>query len=143
MSHVTSLDLHIKDLDSLAKAAAACGLEFVKGQTSYRWYGTQGDYPCPAGFTPADLGKCSHALRLPGGKGYEVGVVERRDGKPGYTLLWDFWNGGYGLRDAIGTDGVNLRNQYAAQVAVKQMKRKGFNATIKTTPKGLQVLCTK
>lgn len=145
MSHVITIDLHIKDLQSLQKAAEACGLELMRDQTRYKWYGRHvGDYPLPQGFNAADLGCCEHALVIPGNQeAYSVGVVKRRDGKPGYTLLWDFFAGGYGLEKAIGIDGVKLRDQYAAQVAVKAMRAKGFAAQIKTTATGLKVICTR
>lgn len=127
MSHVDIIELDINDLDALKAAGRLCGLELVKQET-YRWYGKHmGDYPLPAGFKREDLGHCDFVLRLPGKKdAYEVGIVKRKDGKPGYVPLWDFWNGGYGLEDAVGKNGSKLKQEYALQVATKEMARKGW-----------------
>ncbi len=139
MSHVATIEIEIRDLDALARAAKRCGLEFVKDQTTYIWYGRSvGDYPLPEGFTEKDLGRCLHALRVPPSelsKGqktrppYEVGVVERRDGKPGYMLQWDFYAGGYGLEKRVGKDCQRLRQAYGIEVAKAQAQRKGFRVT--------------
>ncbi len=137
MSHVAIVDLEIDDLSSLKEAAKAMGLEFTDKKT-YRWWGhSVGDYPLPEGFTEADLGKCDYALSIPGnGRAYEVGVVKRRDGKPGYQLLWDFYAGGYGLEKAIGKDGGLLKQSYAVMRAKKEMLRKGYRATTTKDAKG-------
>lgn len=129
MSHVTNMDIEVNDLDALKKAAPFLGMELVQ-QPTYKWYGTHvGDYPLPEGFTAQDLGKCEYALRVVGNpRAYEVGVVRRKDGKPGYQLLQDFWQGGYGLEQAIGKDGLKLKDEYGAQVALKAMLRAGHRA---------------
>ncbi len=120
----------IKDLAALATAAAACGLEFVKDQPEYAWWGySVGDYPLPVGFTAADLGHCDHVLRLKNHPGaFEIGVVKRKDGRPGYELLFDFFGfRGQPLVDAIGgQDGRKLKQEYAAAVASKMYAKQGF-----------------
>jgi hypothetical protein len=121
MSHTVEIkDLLIRDLAALGRAATRLGLELVMGQTNYRWYGTVvGDHPFPTGFTNQDIGKCEHAIRIPNQPdAYEIGIVTRRDGLPGYALHWDFWNGGYGLTDRIGQDGELLRQAYALEVTL-------------------------
>jgi hypothetical protein len=125
MSHVAMVEIEIKDLESLKEACKAVGLEFREGQKKYHWYGTSvGDYPLPTGFVASDLGKCDHAIGVPGKKGaYEIGVVPRRDGKEGYALLWDFWNGGYGLQAVAGKDCNNLVSEYSKTVARKEVKK--------------------
>jgi hypothetical protein len=152
MSHVATIDLEIKDLDALREAAAAIGLEFVAGQTSYRWYGQSvGDYPLPDGFTASDLGKCEHALRIPldqqhpdpnfGMMPYEIGVVKRRDGRPGFTLLWDFWNRGCGLEDRVGANCNRLKQEYALAVAKRQARKQGFSVVgVQTLANGTKQL---
>lgn len=128
MSHIATIQVEIRDLDCLRAAAKRLGLEWREGQQKYRWYGRSvGDYPLPTGFAAEDLGKCQHAIGVPGkADAYEVGVVARRDGKPGYTLLWDFWSGGHGLQDAVGQDGRKLIQAYAVEVARKQARLGGF-----------------
>lgn len=119
MSHVTVIDIEIKDIEALKEACKELGLEFREGQKTYRWYGRHvGDYPMPEGFTKEDLGKCNHAIGVPNNsKAYEVGVVQRGDS---YQLLWDFWNGGYGLQQAVGDGCKNLTNKYAEKAAIRQ-----------------------
>ena len=129
MSHVTLMDVEINDLEALKKAAANCGLEFVE-QKTFKWYGYHvGDYPLPPGFTKADMGKCEYALRIPGNKdAYEVGIARRRDGKPGYVPLWDFWGGGFGLEERVGKEGLRLMDEYAAEVAIAELELAGHRA---------------
>lgn len=138
MSHVGDMEVHIKDLVALEAAAKRLGLELVKGQTTYKWFGhSVGDYPLPAGFEKADLGKCEHVLRIPGNsQAYEIGVVRRRDGKPGFQLLWDFWKGGYGLTDKVGESGGLLKQAYAIETTKKQMIRDGYRVTESLSPQG-------
>lgn len=127
MSHVVDMKIEIRDMQALEKACSRLGLELVKNQKTYKWFGRSvGDYPVPEGFTADELGKCDHAIRVKGNAGaYEVGVVKRKDG-PGYQLIWDFWQGGYGLQEKIGADGGLLKQHYAAQVAKKQLLREGY-----------------
>lgn len=128
MSHVATVDVDVRDLDALARACNDLGLEFVRGQTTYRWFGEQvGDYPLPAGFTEEELGRCEHAIRIPGSDdAYEIGVVTRRDGRPGYQLLWDFWGGGNGMEAKVGQDCRMLRQRYSIQVVKQQAQLKGM-----------------
>ena len=138
MSHVASIDLEIKDLDCLFKAAAELGLEVRAGQTSYRWFGTHvGDYPLPEGVTLEDLGRCEHALGVPNnGKAYEIGIA-KVNGK--WTLLWDFFMGGYGLQRLVGEGCQKLKQGYAKQVALKQVKKltgMGWKLTEQKLPSG-------
>lgn len=124
MSHVVTIETQILDLAALRKAAEELGLEFVEGQRTYRWYQRHvGDYPLPAGFTEADLGKCQHAIRVKGDpKAYEVGVVRRKDGAPGFQLIYDFYGScGKALEAVAGKGLTKLRQEYAAQVVIRQM----------------------
>ena len=130
MSHVSTVDLEVRDLKALAEAAEKLGLELVE-QKTYHWFGQHvGDYPLPEGFSEKDLGKCDLALRVKDGKKkpkpYEIGVVAK-DG--GYTLLYDFFQGGYGLMQKVSTDGQSLnllKQEYATAVARRELQRKGF-----------------
>lgn len=124
MSHVATIDLHITDLGALEQAAKRLGFELMHGQTTYKWFGQHvGDYPLPAGFTVDDLGKCEHALRHPNAE-YEIGVIRRRDGKPGYSLIWDFFDDS--LARVAGKDCCNVKQQYAGAVARQHAQRNGF-----------------
>jgi hypothetical protein len=137
MSHVSTFELEVNDLDALDSACKQLGLELVRGQKQYRWYGRSvGDYPLPAGFTEQDLGKCDHAIRIPGNpNAYEIGVVKNRNGR-GYQLLWDFWQGGYGMQAKVGKDGEKLKQQYEVQHGVRHWQRKGYRVMTTTQANG-------
>ena len=126
MSHVTTIDLVIKDLKCLEKAAKSLGLEFKNGQKTYKWWGHHvGDYPIPEGFTKDDLGKCDHAVGIPGNtSAYEIGVVGAKDGT--YKLIWDFYGGGMGLQQKVGDGCGALCQQYSKEVTKKQAMMNGY-----------------
>ncbi|MBB4635929.1 hypothetical protein [Longimicrobium terrae] len=125
MSHIATVNLDVLDLDALAQAAQRLGLELVRDQKTYRWYGVNlGGNTLPAGFSAEDLGRCDHALRLVGAEEmhpapYEIGVSRRRDGQPGYLLFWDFWAGGFGLQARVGENCRRLRQEYACVQAMQ------------------------
>lgn len=170
MSHVATVDVEITNLDDLDAACKRIGLELVRGQTEYRWYGAHvGDYPLPDGFSVDDLGKCEHAIRVPLDSPfyllspsvvgnvviseipYEIGVVRRRDGKPGFQLLWDFYRGGVGLNEFVGGPKSNhdgkmpkLKQSYAFAAASRVAKQRGFRVLEQQLPNGsVRMLLTK
>lgn len=129
MSHVTKIDTEIKDLNALAAACQEIGCELIIGQKTYKWFGSYvGDSPLPQGFRKDELGKCEHAIKVKDATGqtYEVGVVKRRDGREGYTLLYDYWQGGYGLIKKIGDGAKTLTREYKIQVASKKARQQGY-----------------
>lgn len=152
MSHVATIDIEVRDLDDLSAACGRLGLELVRGQETYRWYGySVGNHPIPDGFTAEDFGKCEHAIRIPEGhparrsgygECYEIGVVRRRDGRPGYTLIWDYWDPQ--IRQAVGVDGIKLRQFYAVAAAQRQAMRSGFRVQERVASDGsIQLICSK
>lgn len=148
VSHIATVELEIKDLDALEAACRQLGLQFNRGQRTYKWYGTRvGREPLPHGFKVEELGKCEHAISVPGNsKAYEIGIAQRRDGQPGYTLLYDYWQGGYGLIEKVGDEKCGkLTQEYAAQVAIKQARKQGFSVTRKVNAQTgqLQLVCRK
>lgn len=142
MSHVADIGLLVKDLKSLEKACKTLGLELVRGQQTYKWYGRSvGDTPLPAGFKESDLGKCEHAIRIPGNsQAYEIGVVKRRDGKAGYQLLWDSWNNGYGIVPIVGKAAEKLKHAYSHQLTLSHYRQKGYRITEKVKEDGTRIL---
>ena len=115
-SHITRVNVVVKDLDALEAAGKICGLKLNRNQTTYKWFGQSvGDYPVPEGINVKDLGHCTHALSLADKSAYEIGVVEQADGT--FRLIWDFWNGGYGLQAAVGTDAKLLIEAYTIEAA--------------------------
>jgi len=86
-----------------------------------RW---EGHYPLPEGFSQEDLGKCDHAIQVPGAD-YEVGVVKSRQGA-GYRLLWDFWFRG-GLTERLGRKAERLVQAYGVEKAKREARKQGFS----------------
>ena len=121
--HVASIKLEVKSLDALKLACQRLGLEFREGQTSFVWFGRfVGDAPLPEGFTQEDLGKCDHAISVPGAS-YEIGVVFRNGV---WHLMWDSWQTG-GLEAALGTDANKLRQAYGIEAAKLEAQRQGYS----------------
>lgn len=131
MSHVTTIEVDITDFDQLAAACAMLGLEFVRNQKTYRWYGRWvNDFneevaAASSGFDPETFGQCEHAIKVPGSE-YEIGVVKKPTGN-GYTLLFDAWGkNGKAISNLLGGRCEKLVQRYAANVAKKQLQRKGM-----------------
>lgn len=152
MSHVATVsEIAITDLDMLDRACQRLGLELRRGQKTYHWFGESvGDHPLPAGFTVADLGKCDHAIGIPGDRDqpiqkrpYEVGVCRNPNGRPGYVLCLDQWLGGFGLVNRVGEDCGLLCQSYSAEVSKRTMQLKGFQVSERVVNGQLQVVCRK
>ena len=121
--HVASIKLEVKNLDALKAACQRLGLEFREGQTTYAWFGYfAGDAPLPEGFTAQDLGKCTHAIQVPGAS-YEIGVAFKNGV---WRLLWDSWRSG-GLEQALGPDCNKLRQAYGVEAAKLEAQRQGYS----------------
>lgn len=67
---------------------------------------------------------------------YEIGVVRRRDGKPGWALLWDFWQGGYGLQAKVGENGGLLKKAIATAASIRTMAAQGYRCQRQTLDNG-------
>ncbi len=129
MSHVSQIELKIKSLDALKAACKRLGLEWMEGQRTYRWYGSWvGDTPLPEGVKVEDLGKCTHAIRVPGAS-YEIGVVEKQGE---YILMWDFWKYG-GLERVLGQGGGKLKQAYSVEQTKAVARRAGYQVKEKRT----------
>jgi hypothetical protein len=152
LSHVATIAIEIKDLNALRKAAERLGLEFRHNQEEYHcWYtdavkndwlpkpvpedfAINGQKIVPDGFSMSDLGRSEHALSVPGQpEAYEIGIVRRRDGRAGYQLLWDNWNGGYGLEEKVGENGNLLKQTYSEIVAMQAVQTEGWRIMEQTT----------
>ena len=122
MSHVTTIDIEIKDLEVVREICKDLGLEFKENQKTYKWYGTHvGDWPLPEGISKSQLGRCDHALAVKGAghRTYEVGLVKQGDK---WVPLWDFWQGGFGLEACVGQGGKKFITAYSKAVGVKTAK---------------------
>lgn len=123
MSHISTIQIEIKSLEALKKACTRLGFAWAQGQKTYKWYGTfMGDYPLPSGIKKENLGKCDHAIRVPGAT-YEVGVVSQGDK---HVLLYDFWTYG-GLEEKLGPNAERLIQAYAVEAAREEAERQGYS----------------
>jgi len=135
MSHLAKIELEIKDLKSLEKACTRMGFQFMRDQKTHAWYGQfVGDSPLPEGMKVEDLGKCDHAIRVPGCS-YEVGVIKKGQN---YGLVWDYWRSG-GLTEKIGKDGGLLKQAYTIEKTKMEAIKKGYSVKERQTPKGIEL----
>lgn len=155
MSHVARVSLVVQDLSALKAACSRLGLEFVEGQKTFRVHASDGDTVC------------DHAIRIPIGHAaykrgnYEIGVTKnqpgtfdeitladgrkvKRDISNGYSLEWDSYMGGEGLRDIVGAGCSKLKQAYATVTTVRQMQKQGFRVVENRLANGnVQVVCSK
>lgn len=131
MSHVTTIQLEERwDLPTLKQMCRDQGWVWQEGQRTYRWYGQfMGDYPLPEGFTKNDLGRCDHAIKIPGAS-YEIGVVKKAGE---WKLLWDFWESG-GLPRKLGRHAGLLKRSYGmakTRVTASQHRKRCYQRPAK------------
>jgi len=135
VSHISKIELVIKDLEALKSACKRLGFEFREGQKTYQWYGRWvWDSPMPEGVTEEELGKCNHAIHVPGAK-YEIGVVRKGNA---YILLYDSWIKG-GLTKHIGKDAGKLKQIYAVEKIRLEARKKGMKVLESIKPKSIRM----
>ena len=131
MSHVSMIEMEEKyDIAALKQMCKDQNWEWRENQKTYKWYGQfMDDYPLPPGFTRHDLGRCDHAIKIPGAS-YEIGVV-KKGGE--WKLLWDFWESG-GLQQKLGQNAGLLKQSYGmakTRVTAKLNKRRCYQRPAK------------
>jgi hypothetical protein len=153
MSHVADIALSITDLDALEAAAEAAGYELVRDAKTYRWYGSflndwQDGSRAAAlrGIDPKLFGTCEHKLRRKGAPDseYEIGLTAV-PGRKGLTPIYDSYGGqGRKIEEAFGGVGLpRLKQNYAAQLSARQMRRQGYRVQITEDAGRLRVRGTK
>lgn len=125
MSHVVTMELQIKDLQALELSSKELGCVFVKGQTTYNWWGHHvGDYPLPEGFTKEEMGICEHAIKVPGAH-WEIGVVKDKQNKDSYKLIYDFYGSEGGkIQKVCGNNLGELKKRYTVNAIKNKIKNK-------------------
>lgn len=108
LSHLSRIEVEIKDLQALKMACERMKLTFLTNQTTFKMWGS----------VP---GKCDHAIRVPGAQ-YEVGVVKN---KTGYELQWDNYQSG-GLVEKLGQNAGLLKQAYAVSKIALSAKKQGY-----------------
>jgi len=139
LSHISRIELEITSLTDLKLACTALGYEFKANQTTYEWYGRfVGDAPLPEDINIEDLGRCDHAIKVPGCR-YEIGVVKKGDT---YHLLYDGWSYG-GLEKAIGKDAGILKQAYTVERIKRDALKKGYRIAQQKNTAGIRLVLTK
>jgi hypothetical protein len=138
MSHVAMQETKpgepmFADMEALHLAAVMCGGRIVERNT-YHWYNRHvGDYPVPKGVKVEQLGKNAKYVFeiLPEkykelgitGKPYDLGLIED-PANPGCLVpIYDFYDGGMGLDNAIGTPLFSDAYQKAIKMLCPKLKQ--------------------
>ena len=66
--------------------------------------------------------------------------MKRRDGRPGYSLLVDWWDGAKGLTAKVGDNANMLRQGYATEITRRYWRKKGYAVTEKRREDGTVIL---
>ena len=119
MSHITRIELEIRDLETLERACARLGLELIKGQKTFKWYGREE--------------VCEHAIRVSGAD-YEIGVTKAGSV---YELQCDYYDQAVGR--AIGNNGGLLKQAYAVERTKSEARRKGYAVIEKKSEAGIRL----
>ena len=116
MSHFTSIQTQICDLDSLADACKELGVELIRGGEA-RGYAGQ-------------TRKGDAVVRLKGP--YDIALNRQKDGN--YALATDWWNGH--VEKEVGTNFARLLQLYGVHKTMREARKKGYLASRKTLPNG-------
>jgi len=119
MSHISKIELEVKDLGILGQACGKLELELIRGQQNYKWYGKQA--------------RCDHAIKVPGAD-YEIGVINNNGI---YELNCDFYD--RNLERVIGRQGGLLKQAYAVEKTKIEARKKGYSVVERQTQAGIRL----
>ena len=119
MSHISKIELEVRDLGVLAQACTRLGLSLIRDQKSFKWYGRE------AG--------CDHAINVPEAN-YEIGVLHKNGL---YELNCDFYD--RNLEKVIGKQGGFLKQAYAVEKTKIEARRKGYSVLERQTKTGIRL----
>lgn len=122
------------DLRALEAACKILGLN-IEVRSKYKWYERYaGDYPLPPGTKIEELGNnAKFVLTLneenrkkycQGRTPYEIGVIEDPNNPGCYVPMYDFFNGGFGLDDVVGTPLFHDEEQTAVKMLCPLLKQR-------------------
>ena len=121
MSHFTTIQTQIKDIDSLKKACTELGLK-VSENAEARGYGKR--------WSPGD-----YVIKLNGP--YDIAVNKQPDGTYGFTTDW--WDGH--VEKEVGANYGKLLQLYGVYKATAEARKKGFTVNRQTLKDGAIKLC--
>jgi hypothetical protein len=119
MSHISKIELEVKDLVMLSQACASLGLTLIRGRKRFKWYG--------------DSALCDHVIKVPGAM-YEIGVVRQKDS---YELNCDFYDSG--IENVIGRQAGLLKQAYAVAKTKIEARKKGYSVLERTIDTGVRL----
>lgn len=135
MSHVADVSIQINDLEALKAACERLGFELRVGQKTHAWYGRflndwRSDRAAVNRMSSAQFGHCEHAIRAKDFHqgDYEIGVIKDPSGA-GYNLIYDVYGPGHKLEKLAGVGLTKIKQEYAAEVATRQLARQGYRLT--------------
>lgn len=80
--------------------------------------------------------RCDHVLRVSGNaNAYEMGLRLSPDGSH-YILVWDNFQGGYGLCAKVGNDAGLLLQAYGIENAIREAELQGMSVAKETDAEG-------
>ena len=119
MSHISKIELEVKDLGILGQASSRLGLELLKNSKTFKWSGQEA--------------QCDHCIRVPGAD-YQIGVLNRNGS---YELNCDFYD--KNLEKVIGPKGGLLKQAYAVEKTRIEARKKGYSVIERQTQNGIQL----
>jgi hypothetical protein len=123
LSHISRIELEIKDLEDLKRACSRLGVDFIGNQKTFHWYG--------------GTKECECAIRIPGAT-YEIGVVRESNR---FALVWDSYRAG-GLEAKFGKNAGLLKQAYAVERVRREATLKGYRVVETKTDAGIRVHLT-
>jgi len=120
MSHISKIELEVKDLSTLRQACTRLGLNMIEGKKTFKWFGQE-------------EGHCDHAIRVPGAT-YEIGVTQKGTL---YELQCDYYDSA--LSNVIGQNSGLLKQAYAIERTKTEARRKGYSIIEKKTDTGIRL----
>jgi len=117
VSHISTINLQVVDLDAFEVAVTAKGGRLKRDQKQHRYYA-------------GAMSPCDHAVSVPN-SAFEVGMVPRKGpGEFGWDLAYDNWGSdGRVIEQHFGKGLTGLADEYAAQMALRYAAREGIEAT--------------
>jgi len=119
MSHISKIELEVRDLGILAQACTQLSLELLRDQKSFKWYEKES--------------ACDHAIKVPGAD-YEIGVIHK-EGR--YELHCDYYD--RNIENTIGRQGGLLKQAYAVAKTKIEARKKGYSVLERKTETGIRL----
>ena len=119
MSHISKIELEVRDLGILGQACARLGLNLIRGQQTFKWYGKEAE--------------CEHAIKVPDAN-YEIGVINENGI---YELNCDFYD--RKIEKVIGRQGGLLKQAYAVEKTRVEARKKGYSVLERKTENGIRL----